>query len=235
MSKPKKRKRELVTEGDPSMKFVFATMSDFAGEDYLKADDLKVIGEQLIASVKSIAQLSEVKIIYLWKRKGPEKPRRVLGTCQRVSGLLGFFTGGADFIITLNVNNCQWFELTKWQIEAVVFHELKHGGLIDGKPALMPHDCELFAEDIQRYGLWKADLAKIADAAHGALQLPFEEDLPLPAATPEQLARDPEIKKSLKGLQDLADKDGATISMRIDGEEVVLAKPRDKAEKEVRP
>ena len=220
------RKKQLITDGDPEAKFTLPTANDFGDADFIFAPDLKEIGEALISSVNGrIHELEEAKIIYLWKRKGPEKPRRVLGRCQHPSGLLEFFCS-ADFVITLMANNCSFLGLTKWQIEAVVFHELMHAGWIDGGPEMMPHDCECFAADFERYGLWKGDLERIAEASTRALQLPFEAG----KLTPEDLARDPQISQSLRNLQNLADRDGVTMSVKLNGgEEVVIAKPRNES------
>jgi hypothetical protein len=167
-----KRKKKLVTSGEPEAKFTLPGANDFGDADFILAKDLEIIGEALISSVTGrMSELSEAKIIYLWKRKGSERPRRILGKCQHPSGLLEFFSG-ADFVIWLAANNCQG--LTKWQIEAIVFHELMHAGWVDGKPAMVPHDCECFAADIQRYGFWKSDLEQIGKVSQEAMQLPFE-------------------------------------------------------------
>lgn len=168
----KKRKKELVTAGDPETMLVLPSKDDWAGDDFLLAPNLAKIGEELIASRGELAHLDPAKILYLFKRKGPEKPRRKLGTCQKPGGLLEYFSK-ADFIVCLMANNC--LGLTNWQVEAVVYHELKHAGITEkGEWTTMPHDCECFAQEIERYGLWKSDLAKIARASEKAMDLPFE-------------------------------------------------------------
>jgi hypothetical protein len=166
------RKKKLVISGDPEMKFTLPAANDFGDADFILAPDLEKIGEALIESVSGrMSELTEAKIVYLWKRKGSERPRRILGKCNRPTGLLEYFSG-ADFVIWLAANNCHG--LTKWQIEAVVFHELMHAGWADGGPVMVPHDCECFAADIQRYGFWKGDLEAIGKASQEAMQLPFE-------------------------------------------------------------
>jgi hypothetical protein len=218
------RKKELINGGDPEAKFTLPGANDFGEADFIRAADLKEIGDALVESLPELSDLQEMKIIYLWKRKGPEKPRRKLGTCQSPGGLLEYFSG-ADFIICLMVNNCAALQVTKWSVEAIVYHELKHAGVIDGEPTMIPHDCECFAGDIRRYGLWKSDLEKIAEASNEALQLPF--------AIMKPIEEDPSIRASMDNLQKLADRDGVTLSIRTEGhEDVVLAKP-DKSDDEL--
>ena len=72
-------------------------------------------------------------------------------------------------MIWFAANNC--FNLSNWQMEALIFHELKHGAMSDGKPVLLPHDWEGFAQEIERYGLWKKDIEPIAQAASNGLLL----------------------------------------------------------------
>ena len=172
------KKKKLITGGDPEAKFTLPGANDFGDADFLLGKDLEVIGTALIeGAINRISELAEARIVYLWKRKGSESPRRILGKCQRPTGLLEYFSG-ADFVIWLAVNNCQG--LTKWQIEAIVHHELHHAGWVDGGPVMVPHDCECFVADIQRYGLWKSDLEKVAEASVKAVQIPFE----MPATSP---------------------------------------------------
>ena len=99
-----------------------------------------------------------------------------MGHCQVPGGLLGYFSQ-TDFIIVLCANNCRG--ITNWGMEALVFHELKHAGLNEkGQPCTIPHDCETFGEEIERYGFWKGDIKFIADAVQKTLELPFEPPIP---------------------------------------------------------
>lgn len=166
-----KKTKKLLSGGDPEEPFAIPVAHEFGDEDWLFAERIAPIAEELIANYPCFQGLERLSIVYLWKRKGPEKPRRLLGKCQRPTGLLHYFCK-ADFVIWLAANNCQG--LTAWQIEALVFHELKHAGLDDDGPVLVPHDWEGFAEEIERYGLWKRDIEPIAKASAKALTLPFD-------------------------------------------------------------
>jgi hypothetical protein len=171
------KRKKLINGGDPEQKFIGPGSSDFGDSDFFLGDDIKQIAQALIESVDHFADLADARIVYLWKRKGSERPRRILGKCQRPSGLLGYFSG-ADFVIWLAANNC--IGLTKWQVEALIFHELNHASMDQGEATLVPHDCECFASEIKRYGLWKTDIEHIAEATNEALKLPFE--IVVPAA-----------------------------------------------------
>lgn len=173
----KTKKKSLILGGDPEAKFKVPAKEAFLDGEFLEADELGQIGQALIESRPVFASLADAKVIYLWKRKATEKPRRLLGKCQRPSGLLRHFSN-ADFVVWLAANNCQGF--TAWQVEALVFHELKHARMDeDAVPVLVPHDWEGFVEEIERYGLWKGDIRPIAEAGEKALKLPFDEPKPL--------------------------------------------------------
>lgn len=167
------RKRRLILGGDPYEKFGVPDEKAFDLEgEFIVAQGCDKIAEALIQDRKCFVSLREARIIYLWKRKGPEKPKMVLGKCMRPSGLLGFFSE-SDFIIWFAANNCRG--ITRWQMEALIFHELKHARMEDGEAVTVPHDWEGFAEEIERYGFWKRDIQPIAAAIQEAMRLPFEQ------------------------------------------------------------
>jgi hypothetical protein len=178
-----KRKKELISGGDPEMRYQIPRGDDFAGEEFIKADDLKAIGEALREECPEFEQLADVKIVYLWKYKGGGGARRILGKCTRPTGLLEYFAD-ADFVIWLAADNCQF--LTKWQIEAVVYHELLHAGVQDGEPVIVPHAYEGFPQEITRYGFWKRDIQRLADATADVFKLPFDEPVQAEQQQPEQ-------------------------------------------------
>lgn len=166
----KTQPKKLILGGDLEMPFTVPGDDAFGENQFLDAPELEKIGEALIAERLVFESLRESPIVFLWNRKGAEKPRRVLGKCQRPGGLLLHFAK-AHFVVWLAANNCKG--LTAWQIEALVFHELKHAKVEDDKPTSVPHDWEGFAEEIQRYGLWKSDMEPIAEAIGETMKLPF--------------------------------------------------------------
>lgn len=167
------RQKQLILPGNPEELFRVPDESDFdvAGE-FIPADGCEKIALSLISKRDTLRHLAGRAITYLWKRKGAEKPRRKLGHCQVASGLTGYFSQ-SDFIIVFCANNCRG--ISNWGMEALIFHELKHAGLNDkGEPCTIPHDCETFGEEIERYGFWKNDLQFIAKSVQKTLELPFD-------------------------------------------------------------
>lgn len=169
----KMRQKKFILGGNPEETFRVPNDPDFeVSGEFVEAAGCQKIGEALIASYPSLRHLAGARIIYLWKRKGADKPRRKLGMCQRPGGLLGYFSQ-SEFIVTFFANNCRGF--TNWQMEALVFHELKHADFDEGAPVVAPHDFEGFGEEIERYGFWKSDIKFIADAVQKSLQFPFDQ------------------------------------------------------------
>jgi len=108
-------------------------------------------------------------VIFLWKREGgAEHDRARLGQCQKAGGLLKYFAL-VPWVIWVAADHCETHQLTRHQIEALVFHELLHAGEAEDKEGnkkakVIGHDAEMFASEITRYGLWKTDLRMVARA-----------------------------------------------------------------------
>lgn len=167
MSKPQmKPSRRLVTGGDPEQLYPVPGEEKFVKEDcdYLEAPDLEQIAGKLIEVQGGFGYLRELKIVYLWKRKGGKRGgKAILGRCQRPTGLLTKFCD-ADFIVWLGADHHAALRSTRFQVEATVFHELCHTDLDEEKdqPRLVPHDYEGFCREVEIYGVWHSDLAKAA-------------------------------------------------------------------------
>jgi hypothetical protein len=183
----KATKKVLILGGDPNAEFVTPKDDEFGEDEYVESPGLQKIGEALIEQRLCFESLRDIPIAFLWKRKATEKPRKLLGKCQRPSGLLAYFSR-FYFVVWLAANNCQG--MTNWQIEALVFHELKHAFVEDGEPVSIPHDWEGFAEEIQRYGLWKQDIVPIAEALTKQMEIRFPEHKPAMQHAREQLERE---------------------------------------------
>ncbi len=169
MAKPERKiVHSLVTEGDPEQLYPAPPADEFkkAALEYLEAKDLEAIGEALIEKQGGFGYLKELKIVYLWKEQGGKsRGKAVLGRCQRPKGLLAKFCD-ADFIVTLSADYVREMRLTRYQVEAIVFHELCHTDFDEekDKAALVPHDYEGFCREVELYGAWRGDLAKAAQA-----------------------------------------------------------------------
>jgi hypothetical protein len=138
--------------------------------DFCRAHEAEAIADALIAHWEELGHCRDIRIAYLWRRKKQAKNGKVvLGTCQKLSGIPKTFLE-ADWAITLNAENCRNAQLTRYQLEALIYHELSHIAPADdeededAEPTLCGHDVEMFHSEIRRYGLWKSDLAATADA-----------------------------------------------------------------------
>jgi hypothetical protein len=175
MARPQpKATKNLITGGDPEQIYPMPAPGEFekAGSEYLEADDLQVIGEALIEKQGGFGYLKELKIVYLWKESGGQSHgKAVLGRCQRPKGLLAKFCD-AHFIVSLSADHVCALRLTRYQVEAIVFHELCHTDYDDekDKARLVAHDYEGFCREVEIYGAWKPDLEKAAKS-FGQLRL----------------------------------------------------------------
>lgn len=117
--------------------------------------------------------------------------REIWGQAQKVSNKLKVYLD-FDFLIWLAAD--AWASLTLNQKKALIDHELCHCLYDEGKISLRPHDIEEFTEIVDRYGLWRVDLEKMAQSMRDAI--------------PEQI--------TLPGLQELK-RGGAVLSVEVQG------------------
>lgn len=145
------------------------TDDDFGGEDYILAPNIENIGNGLIDQYDELAHLKRATIVYVWKRKGGKSKGKLrYGACQHPTGLLAFF-GSCDFVVALSADHCRDADLDGRQIEALTYHELRHAGYeIDEQTGeiawtVVGHDWEGFRGEIDRYGLWEPELARLGE------------------------------------------------------------------------
>lgn len=149
-----------------------------AGEDdFLESRDLREMGYILIDRYGEISHLSDVTITYLWKREGGKKNGKLqLGQCKKVSGLEKWYAK-SDFIIWLASDHAKTLDMSSRQLEALLYHELCHISFEetdDGEATMKirPHDVEMFADEVKRYGLWTTDLESVQETFRQA-RIPF--------------------------------------------------------------
>lgn len=156
---------KLVTVGDPLELFPdLPRVEDFAeaGSDYLLCDEeqfttAKRVGEALIRA--KLTHLLDVPIAYLWKAGGGTRNgRAVFGRAARVSALLRVFIRPKGFVI-LSADHVRNAKMTRFQVEALIYHELMHFRFDEGQLSLGGHDFEAFHFEVAEYGKWRPDLA----------------------------------------------------------------------------
>ncbi len=157
--------RRLVTDGDPDELYPVPEKAAFE-RDFLGAKDLHRIADALIeANPKRFEFLSErCRMVYLWKAKGGDiNGRATLGKCQKPGGLLKMFSGDAHYIIWLAADHARDLHLTRWQVEALLYHELCHTRWTERGAALQGHDFMGFRAELEAYGAWMSDLRLAAE------------------------------------------------------------------------
>lgn len=137
--------------------------------EYLLSSPIESLSLRLIEECVEFEDLrGTVNIQYFWKREGGKKDGKyTFGKCVKTSGFTRFYSQ-AHFLIWLAYDHCRLFNFTRYMVEALAFHELKHArmkasdaGLI---AALRPHDQELFTDEYKRFGAWRPDLLLLEQA-----------------------------------------------------------------------
>jgi hypothetical protein len=142
----------------------------FLGEDeYLNAPQLLIIGNRLRTECSEFRHLEHARIEFLWKKAGGKsKGKARFGQCNKPSGMLAHYCP-SEFIIWIAADHVREAVFTNLQLEALVYHEMKHCGFeFDDKTGeqtwvLWPHDNELFLGELTRYGAWQPDLQRLVD------------------------------------------------------------------------
>lgn len=145
-------------------------------EEFIPAPGLEQLAGTLIERENLPAQYFPITI--LWKRKGgTSKGRPVRGKCTKASGLTRYFAGNSQFVIWVAADHAERDEITNYELEAIVFHELLHIDVStddDGNttPRLKDHDFEGFHRDIEVYGQWDSSKRRLANTFRQAPLIP---------------------------------------------------------------
>jgi hypothetical protein len=154
---PETQQALIEDSAPPYGSIVIPRQDDFQG-DFAPAPALAACGLWLIESFLELHHISGANITYLWKKKGgANKGHLTLGKCVKMSGLTAYFADNAEFVIWAAADNCRIEEMDGKQLEALVYHELKH---IVRDPetdmlTLIGHDWEGFVSEVERYGQWR--------------------------------------------------------------------------------
>lgn len=132
--------------------------------DFKPANDLNGHLGTLVRKWPELAFIKDLSVLCLWKRKGGERDGRAkVGEVKKLSGLHRY-QAGVDFVVILAADNIRASSTTNRQLEAILYHELKKIDWDDehDKPLIRPHDLEIFYSEVDRYGLWRQDIAAAA-------------------------------------------------------------------------
>lgn len=154
---------QIVTQEEASDQFPVPPEEMFGELDYLPDSALTKVGEALVEA-KFPRMVGEVVIDFRWKKKGGvSKGKPVLGKCVKLSGLAAHYSQGATYTIWTAADTVRSYRLTRYQLEAHLYHELCHiepqededGNVTWG---INGHDIEAFRAEVEEYGLWMQDL-----------------------------------------------------------------------------
>lgn len=151
--------------------FPIPEKKEFEGKQFLASEDLKVVAGTLIEKYSNdFRHLKIANVIYLWKETGGETGgMATLGKCVRPSGLAAYFAApdagaNVDYIIWCAADHMRDNKANYRTICALLFHELCHTRLEDGKFLVMGHEFEGYAREIEEFGLWQHSIKRIAEA-----------------------------------------------------------------------
>ena len=126
-----------------------------------------IAAKHSIATGHEFTFLEEFTVRALWKAKGgTSQGKAVLGKCIKPTGLAKFYAQ-ADFVVWPPADAVTDYHLSRWQVEAALYHELKHATCEEDEegektPAYTGHDVEAFNSEISEYGAWKTELKATA-------------------------------------------------------------------------
>lgn len=147
----------------------------FGTQQFLDAPELEEIAVKLIYEEGGdFDHLRDVSIGYLWKLKGGATGGKlVLAKTMSVPSLAQYYASEAgnevEYVIAFSYDNLRTARFTKWQLEALMYHELCHLGWDDehDKVKMVAHDFTVFNKELQRYGAWDYDITQMIRSARG--------------------------------------------------------------------
>jgi len=132
--------------------------------EFFDAPEVREIADELIK--RDFPDLLGAVMGYLFKSKASKSQGKVtLGTCAK-QGASQKALHGFDYVVTIAQD--MWTQLTGEQKEALVYHELRHTFLDEDKKGdtqykILPHDVEMFRDELKKYGPWRVDLELLVE------------------------------------------------------------------------
>jgi hypothetical protein len=172
--------KKCVSSADPNESFSIPADVQFDGLEYRDAPEISKIAEALIADAPELGDIAAYPpmIRYMWRRKAKKsKGATFFGNTAKVSGLAKHF-GQTEWVMEIAVDVLREMKATNFQVEALIFHELKHIRVTvdeDGNPSYdyVREEYAAFADEIRRYGSWHTEIEIVGNAF---AQAPLFED-----------------------------------------------------------
>lgn len=145
---------------------------DFEFGAFLEAPSLTQMVEELRSAYPEFWFINAYDVSVLWKERGAKKNgKAMMANAQTLSGLTRYYAPqSVRWLIVVAYDHTA--ELNASQMEALLYHEMLHLQEEEGKPILVGHDLELFAAEIEKYGLWHRGFNRTAEAVT-QLRLPI--------------------------------------------------------------
>jgi len=152
--------------------------------DFIAAPELRQIGDRLVRD-GPLTHLDDgkLRIDYRWKHKGGTSGGNwILGKCVKLSGPAEHYADGAQILIWLAADHCEYEAYDARQIEALVYHELLHISREErldkfGNEVVVyrtrGHDFEGFFSELDQYGAWNRNWQRLVEVVR-QLPLPME-------------------------------------------------------------
>lgn len=142
---------------DPGPDAIVPPAEALAG-GFTLAPELEQMAAHLIAAMPEIQWLENYDVRVLWRAKGGPK----LGRCTLATDLVKFYSG-AHWIIWIAADHTFSHALTRRQMQALLYHELKHCALKGEhqRPGIQTHDSEVFVGEVVRFGAWRPELEQL--------------------------------------------------------------------------
>lgn len=158
VAKAKVAERKCVNGAEPDGLYPVPPEGNFDAEAYQRAEGPAQIAVALIDGDVFFERLRGVSILHLWKDGLPAK---LLGRCRKVSerGFEAWLAALGEveeltYVLEYNAKGLRGAGVTHWQMEALVYHQLRHIDLDGEKPSTRKHEFEGFADELGRYGAW---------------------------------------------------------------------------------
>ncbi len=156
---------------DEDLRYQAPLPGDFGQHEFVESEVLRELAGEVVAEFfepredwqhQTVSRAwASGDITVLWKLRGG----RALAKCM-LPPALARYLGAKTWLIWVAADHAREGAYGREKLSAVLHHELLHVGIdiASGKPGIVPHDAEVFAEEIADHGVWRDDLLPLVMA-----------------------------------------------------------------------
>lgn len=180
--------------------FPIPSKEAFEGEAFAPAYNLEKIAQELVKAHERFYFVKAARVRYLWKANGGTPGGSpTLGACQRNNPMTVYDTQ-YDFTIWVAADTCMMVNITRQQMYALMYHQLRHFkyDADKGKVTIQGHAFEGWADEVEHFGFWQPSIEAVAKAVQMRLSLdddgagPWAEGVPITLPTEQADGTTPE-------------------------------------------